>query len=155
MSEVVTVWCEPATARRWVGSRWLTGRASRRCSNDGLTTIEGQGFLPLDEDHATVETSEAASIAEANGDLDEAAVTHVGSTNAMRSRYNYANIRMTGAYDDVAAHKRPRPRRQPVEARYPSLCQGRGPLDAASPELTGWWPATPLFDALFNSPVSA
>ena len=40
---------------------------------DGLTSLDGQGLLPLDEDHATLDDLfEAAALAEAGGQLDEA-----------------------------------------------------------------------------------
>jgi tetratricopeptide (TPR) repeat protein len=129
--------------------------------DDGLTTLEGQGFLPLDEDHATIEDLfEAASIAEANGDLDEAARLYDMCGRADRrdaiALYNYANIRMTqGAHDDaVLAYQRALARDAGlVDARYnlAKAYEAAGKLDAASSELERVLASDPRFsDALFN-----
>ncbi len=76
--------------------------------DDGQTTLEGQGVLPLDEDHASLDDLfEAASIAEANNELDKAARLYDLCGRADRrdpiAPYNLANIRLGQGRSDEAA----------------------------------------------------
>ena len=124
--------------------------------DDGLTTLEGQGLLPLDEAHASVDDLfEAAALAEAQGDLDEAARLYDMCARADRrdaiAPYNYANIRLVQgrsaeamlAYQQALA-------RDPklIEARY-NLAQA---LEAAGkagrgcrPSWPTCWPPIPTY----------
>ncbi|MFI4974334.1 MAG: tetratricopeptide repeat protein [Caulobacterales bacterium] len=128
---------------------------------DGLTTLEGQGFLPLDEDHASVDDLfEAAALAEANGDIDEAARLYDMCARADRgdaiAPYNLGNIRLAqGATDEaVLAYQRALARDAGfVEARYnlAQALEATGKLDAASIELSRVLDADPEHsDAVFN-----
>src|SRR5262249_6877510 len=73
--------------------------------DSGLTTLEGQGYLPLDMDHASVDDLfEAAELAEARGDRDVAARLYDMCARAERADaialFNLANIRLSqGAHD--------------------------------------------------------
>jgi tetratricopeptide (TPR) repeat protein len=128
---------------------------------DGLTTLEGQALLPLDEDHASVEDLfEGAALAEASGDLDHAARLYDMCARADRSDaiapYNYANIRLgQGAFEDAAmAYQRSLARDgRFVEARY-NLAQALEAAlkhEAAAAELERVLQADPGHsDAVFN-----
>jgi tetratricopeptide (TPR) repeat protein len=129
--------------------------------DDGLTTLEGQGYLPLDQDHATIDDLfEAASIAEAGGDLDEAARLYDQCGRADKrdaiAPYNYANIRMAqGAHGEAAmAYQRALQRdAKLIEARYnlAQALEAGGKTDAASAELVRVLAADPSYsDAIFN-----
>jgi len=128
---------------------------------DGLTTLEGQGFLPLAEDHATVDDLfESASIAEADGDLDEAARLYDLCARADKrdaiAPYNYANIRMAqGEHGDAAMGYQRALSRDPklIEARYnlAQALEASGKADAAATELTRALATDPGYsDAVFN-----
>ncbi|MFI4934578.1 MAG: tetratricopeptide repeat protein [Caulobacterales bacterium] len=128
---------------------------------DGLTTLEGQGYLPLDEDHASIEDLfEAATLAEAAGEADEAARLYDLCARADRgdaiAPYNYANIRLAqGAYDQaILAYQRSLERDGSfVEARYnlAQALEAAGKPDAAASELTRVLDADPAYsDAVFN-----
>ena len=129
--------------------------------SDGLTSLEGQGLLPLDEANATLdELFEAAALAEADGDLDEAARLYDLCARADRADaiapYNLANIRLgQGAFDAaVLAYQRSLARdARFVEARY-NLAQAldaAGKPDAAVVELGRVIEADPAHvDAVFN-----
>lgn len=128
---------------------------------DGLTTLEGQGYLPLDEDHASIEDLfEAATLAEANGEPDRAARLYDMCGRADRTDaiapYNYANIRLAqGAYDQAAlAYQRALARDGGfVEARYnlAQALEAAGKTDAAAVELSQVLEVDPLHsDAVFN-----
>ena len=128
---------------------------------DGLTTLEGQGYLPLDEDHASVDDLfEAAALAEANGELDEAARLYDMCGRADRgdaiAPYNLANIRLAqGAHDQaVLAYQRALSRDGGfVEARYnlAQALEAAGKMDAATVELSRILDADPTHsDAIFN-----
>jgi len=73
--------------------------------DDGLTTLEGQGLLPFDEAAATVEDIfEAAALAEAEGDLDEAVRLYDMCARADRrdaiALFNLGNVHLQSkAYD--------------------------------------------------------
>jgi hypothetical protein len=129
--------------------------------DDGMTSLEGQGLLPLDEDHAGVDDLfEAAAIAEADGELDRAAHLYDMCARADRgdaiAPYNYANIRLAqGAHDDAAlAYQRALARDEGlVEARYnlAQALEAAGKMDAAADELVGVLEADPAYaDAVFN-----
>jgi tetratricopeptide (TPR) repeat protein len=128
---------------------------------DGLTTLEGQGFLPLEEDHATVDDLfEAASIAEANGELDEAARLYDQCARADKrdaiAPYNYANIRMAqGEPADAAMAYQRALSRDPrlIEARYnlSEALEAGGKVEGAASELDRVLAADPGYaDAVFN-----
>jgi tetratricopeptide (TPR) repeat protein len=129
--------------------------------HDGLTTLEGQGVLPLDEDHASVDDLfEAAALAEAGGDLAEAARLYDLCCRADRADaiapYNYANIRLgEGAHDEaVLAYQRALARDPAfVEARYnlAQALEAAGKTEAAAAELARVLEADPTHsDAVFN-----
>ena len=129
--------------------------------DDGQTTLEGQGVLPLDEDHASLEDLfEAASIAEANDDLDEAARLYDLCGRADRkdaiAPYNLANIRLLqGAHDDAALAYQQALARDArfVEARYnlAKALEAAGKTEAATLELSRVIEAEPRHpDAVFN-----
>jgi tetratricopeptide (TPR) repeat protein len=128
---------------------------------DGLTTLEGQGYLPLDEDHATIEDLfEAAAIAEASGEMDRAAGLYDMCARADRTDpiapYNYANIRLAqGVHDQaILAYQRALARDGGfIEARYnlAQALEAAGRLDSALMELSRVLDADPAHcDALFN-----
>jgi tetratricopeptide (TPR) repeat protein len=128
---------------------------------DGLTTLEGQGLLALDEEHASVDDLfEAAAIAEAEGDLEEAARLYDQCRRADRgdaiAPYNYANIRLAqGDYDDAAlAYQRALGRDGGfVEARYnlAQALEAAGKTAEAATELSRVLDADPTHpDAVFN-----
>jgi tetratricopeptide (TPR) repeat protein len=129
--------------------------------SDGLTTLEGQGVLPLDEDGAGVDDLfEAAAVAEADGDLDEAARLYDLCARADRkdpiAPYNLGNIRLAQAAHDLAALAYQQAlARDPGfgEARY-NLAQALdagGKAAAAAAELERLVAADPTHaDAVFN-----
>jgi hypothetical protein len=129
--------------------------------DDGQTTLEGQGELPLDEDHASLDDLfEAASIAEANKDLDEAARLYDLCGRADRkdpiALYNLANIRLSQGDHDAAALAYQQALARDarfVEARYnlAKALEAAGKTDAASAELDRVLAADPTHpDAVFN-----
>jgi len=129
--------------------------------DDGLTTLEGQGFLPLEEDHATIDDLfEAASIAEAEGDLDAAARLYDQCARADKrdaiAPYNYANIRLArGAHADAAMAYQRALSRDPrlIEARYnlSEALEAGGKIDGAAAELERVLADDPAYaDAVFN-----
>ena len=129
--------------------------------DDGLTTLEGQGYLPLDQHHASVDDLfEAASIAEAEGDLDAAARFYDMCARADRADaiapYNYGNIRLAqGAHEDATLGYQRALARDPglVEARYnlAQALEAAGKSEAAALELSRVLEADPAHsDAVFN-----
>lgn len=128
---------------------------------DGLTTLEGQGQLAFDEAHATVEDLfEAATVAEAEGDLEAAAHLYDLCARADRrdaiAPYNHGNIRLAqGAFDQARLAYQRALARDPkfIEARY-NLAQAldaEGRAEAASVELVRVLDADPRHsDAVFN-----
>jgi tetratricopeptide (TPR) repeat protein len=94
--------------------------------DSGLTTLEGQGYLPLDAEQAGVdELFEQAELNEAAGDREGAARLYEKCANADRSDpiapYNLGNIRLAGGrHGDAAAAYARALARDPdfVEARY-------------------------------------
>jgi tetratricopeptide (TPR) repeat protein len=129
--------------------------------DDGRTTLEGQGVLPLDEDHASLDDLfEAAEIAEAEGALDEAARLYDMCARADRrdaiAPYNYANIRLAqGAREEAALAYQRALARDPrfIEARYnlAQALEAAGKHEAAEAELARVLAADPTYaDALFN-----
>jgi tetratricopeptide (TPR) repeat protein len=129
--------------------------------DDGRTTLEGQGLLALDEDHASVEDLfEAAALAEAEGDDDRAARLYDLCARADRTDpiapYNFGNIRLgQGAHDEAAmAYRRALARdARFAEARYnlAQALEASGKADAAEAELSRLLELEPAHaDALFN-----
>jgi tetratricopeptide (TPR) repeat protein len=129
--------------------------------DDGLTTLEGQGVLPIDEHHAGIEDLfEAAAIAEAEGDLADAARLYDMCARADRkdaiALYNYANIRRDQgeAADAQMAYQRALARDPSLlEARYnlAQTLEAAGRIDDAVVELTKALDADPAYaDAVFN-----
>jgi tetratricopeptide (TPR) repeat protein len=121
-----------------------TGEAALQWQ-DGLTTLEGQGVLALDEAHAGVEELfEAAALAEAHGDNDEAGRLYDLCARADRkdpiAPYNHGNILLAeGDFGHAALAYQRALARDPdfVEARY-NLAQAfeaQGKPDAAAAEL--------------------
>jgi tetratricopeptide (TPR) repeat protein len=129
--------------------------------DDGQTTLEGQGVLALDEDQASLDDLlEAAAIAEASGELDEAARLYDLCGRADRkdpfAPYNLANIRLgQGRNDEAALAYQQALARDPrfVEARYnlAKALESAGKTEAASVELDRVLAADPTHpDAVFN-----
>jgi len=129
--------------------------------DDGLTTLEGQGYLALQEGSASLDDLfEGAALAEASGELDEAARLYDQCGRADRNDaiapYNYGNIRLgQGAYDQaIVAYQRALARDADfLEARY-NLAQALeavGKPEAAAVELGRVLAADPTHsDAMFN-----
>ncbi len=127
----------------------------------GVTTLEGQGVLALDEAHASLEDLfESAALAEANGDLNEAARLYDLCARADRkdpiAPYNHGNIRLAqGAHDQaVLAYQQALARdARFVEARYnlAQALEAKGKPEAAATELTLILKSDPRHsDAVFN-----
>jgi tetratricopeptide (TPR) repeat protein len=127
----------------------------------GLTSLEGQGLLPLDEDHPTLDDLfEQAALAEAEGDLDRAAQLYDQCSRADRSdaiaAYNLGNIRLAqDAHDEaVLAYQRALSRdAQFVEARYnlALTLEALDKMEAAAVELDRVLADDPKHaDAVFN-----
>jgi tetratricopeptide (TPR) repeat protein len=127
----------------------------------GLTTLEGQFYLPLDEQAASVEDLfEAAELAEAHGDVAEAVRLYDMSARADRkdpiAPFNLGNLKLRAkACDEAVLAYRTALARDPdfVEARY-NLAQAYealGKLDLAIEELKAALKLDPdLADARFN-----
>jgi len=102
-----------------------TGQAALEWE-DGLTTLEGQGFLPLDMHEPTIDDLfEEAEIKDAEGDREAAARLYETCTQADRSDaiapFNLGNIRLAqGRFDEAArAYARALTRDAGfIEARY-------------------------------------
>ena len=129
--------------------------------DDGMTTLEGQGVLALDEDHASLEDLfEAASIAEARDEPDEAARLYDLCSRADRkdpiAPFNLGNIRLAQGQNDQAALAYQQALARDarfVEARYnlAKALEAAGKSDAATVELSRALEADPRHsDALFN-----
>ncbi len=128
---------------------------------DGLTTLEGQGHLPLDDDNASLDDLfEGAAMAESEGELDDAARLYDTAGRADRADpiapYNFANIRLAqGAHEEaILAYQRALSRDAGfVEARYnlAQALEAAGKLDEAAAELDRALAADPTYaDAVFN-----
>ena len=137
-----------------------SGEAALQWSH-GLTSLEGQGLLPLDDDHQSVDDLfEQASLAQAQGDLDEAARLFDLCARADRkdpiAPYNLANIRLAqGAFAQAALAYHRALSRDPafVEARYnlAQALEAAGKTQAAVEELDRVLKADPAnSDAVFN-----
>jgi hypothetical protein len=130
--------------------------------DEGLTTLDGQVMLPLaDEGHASLDDLfEAASLAEAHGELDEAARLYDQCARADRTDpiapYNLGNIRLAQAAHEAAAlaYRQALARDAGfVEARYnlAQALEAAGKAEAARAELERVIAADPSHaDALFN-----
>jgi tetratricopeptide (TPR) repeat protein len=128
---------------------------------EGLTTLEGQGWLPIDDGHASIDDLfEGAALAEADGELDEAARLYDMAGRADRgdaiAPYNYANIRLAQGVADQAilAYQQALARDAGfIEARYnlAQALEAAGKAEAASAELGRVLDADPTHsDAVFN-----
>jgi tetratricopeptide (TPR) repeat protein len=128
---------------------------------DGRTTLEGQGVLPLEDDHATLEDLfESAALAEAEGDLEDAARLYDLCARADRkdpiAPFNHGNIRLAQeAYDQAALAYQQALARDPrfVEARYnlAQALEAAGKAEPAAAELGRVLDAEPAHaDAVFN-----
>jgi tetratricopeptide (TPR) repeat protein len=129
--------------------------------DDGLTTLEGQGYLALGVDAASLDDLfEGAALAEARGELDKAAHLYDECGRADRTDaiapYNYGNIRLgQGAHDQaVIAYQRALARDAGfIEARYnlAQALEAAGKPRAAAVELGRVLESDPAHtDALFN-----
>jgi tetratricopeptide (TPR) repeat protein len=153
-----------ARDRAPLGRRRIVVRPSGEAAlkwEDGLTTLDGQGFLPLEEDDSSLEgLFESAALAEADGELDEAAQLYDQCARADRADaiapYNYGNIRLAqGAHEDAALAYQRALAREPgfVEARYnlAQALEAAGKADDAAAALAGVLESDPTHaDALFN-----
>ena len=140
----------------------LTGSGDAALQWDnGLSTLEGQGYLAFDEDHASVEDLfEAAALAEARGEADQAAHLYDMCGRADRgdaiAPFNYGNIRLAqGQHGQaVMAYERALARDPRfTEARYnlAKALEAAGKTDAALVELNRVLDADPVHaDAVFN-----
>jgi tetratricopeptide (TPR) repeat protein len=129
--------------------------------DDGLTTLEGQGLLPLGEEAESLDDLfEAAALAEARGDANEAARLYdlVARTDRADpiAPYNLGNMHLAqGASEGAELAYRRALARDPdfVEARYnlAQALEAMGKVPAAQAELEAVVDADPTFgDALFN-----
>jgi tetratricopeptide (TPR) repeat protein len=128
---------------------------------DGRTTLEGQGVLPLEDDHATLEDLfESAAIAEAEGELEAAAQLYDLCARVDRkdpiAPFNHGNIRLAQqAFDQAAMAYQQALARDPrfAEARYnlAQALEAAGKEDAAAAELSRVLDTDPRHaDAVFN-----
>ena len=127
----------------------------------GLTTLEGQGFLPLELGHSTLDDLfEQAELAEVAGDRDEAARIFEILSSAEKSEpiapYNLGNIRLAqGRHQEAARAYQRALERDPalVEARYnlAIALEASGRPAQAAEELQRVLALEPAHsDALFN-----
>ena len=128
---------------------------------NGRTTLEGQGFLPLSVESSSLEdVFELAIQAEVNGDLDQAAQLFDTCARADRkdalALYNFGNIRLrqSRAEEAALAYQRALARDPELsEARYNLALahEARGRIEAAEDELHALLRLDPGHpDALFN-----
>jgi tetratricopeptide (TPR) repeat protein len=138
-----------------------SGSAALQWQDGGLTTLKGQAWLPLDEDHPSVDDLfEAAALAEADGDLSLAVRLYDQCARADKADaialYNLANIRLAeGAHDEAALGYRRALARDPdfIEARYnlAQALEAEGKAADAAAELGAVLAADPTHaDAVFN-----
>lgn len=129
--------------------------------DEGLTTLEGQVFLPFDDDQSSLEDLfEAAALAEAAGEADEAARLYDLGARADRgdpiAPYNLGNIRLAqGRHEEAAlAYRRALERDGGLlEARYnlAQALEAGGKAGPAEAELRQVLAADPTYaDAVFN-----
>jgi tetratricopeptide (TPR) repeat protein len=128
--------------------------------DDGLTSLEGQGLLPLDEDHGIEDLFEAAAILEASGQPEQAARLYDMCARADRADpiapYNLGNIRLgQQAFEEAALAYQRALARDPrfVEARYnlAQALEAAGKSGPAAVELARVLQADPRHsDAVFN-----
>ena len=127
----------------------------------GLTTLDGQGFLPLDHPHASVdELFEQAELAEAGGEHDDAAQLYETCAQAERTDpiapYNLGNIKLAQGDHNAAAiaYQRALGRDSGfVEARYnlALVYEATGKQALAVEELERALAIDPSYsDAMFN-----
>jgi tetratricopeptide (TPR) repeat protein len=129
--------------------------------DDGFTSLEGQGLLPLDDAGADLDDLfETAALAETRGDAPEATRLYDLLARADRTDpiapYNLGNLHLAeGAFGQAEIAYRQALARDPAfaEARYnlAKALEAMGRLDAAQVELEAALVADPtLADALFN-----
>jgi hypothetical protein len=129
--------------------------------DDGLTTLDGQGLLPLETPHASIdEMFEEAELADAAGNRHEAARLFEMCASADAgdaiAPYNLGNIRLAQLrYEDAAAAYRRALARDPdfIEAHYnfALALEGAGKLKQAQSELEFVLSIDPAYqDAVFN-----
>ena len=129
--------------------------------DDGLTTLEGQGLLPLDDEAADLDgLFEGAALAEARGDIAEAARLYDLLARADRTDpiapYNLGNLHLAGGAIGAAeiAYRQAVARDANfAEARYnlAKALEALGRTQAAEAELAGALAIDPMLaDALFN-----
>ena len=128
---------------------------------NGRTTLDGQGYLPLSEEGSSLEDLfERAMQSEADGDLEEAArlfdTCARGDRSDALALYNFGNIRLrqSRAEDAALAYQRALAREPDLsEARYNLALahEARGRIEAAEDELRALLKLDPDHpDALFN-----
>lgn len=138
-----------------------SGSAALQWQDGSLTTLKGQALLPLDEDHPGVDDLfEAAALAEADGDLDQAARLYDQCARADRSDaiapYNLANIHLAQGDPGKAVldYRRALGRDADfIEARYnlAQALEAQGKREEAALELGRVLAADPTHaDAVFN-----
>jgi tetratricopeptide (TPR) repeat protein len=129
--------------------------------DNGLTTLEGQGYLPFDVQYTDVESLfEQAEVAGARGDQEAAAGLYERCSDADRNDsiapFNLGNIRLAQARFGEAANAYRRSLARDshfVEARYnlALALEALGELGEAAVELTRVVEAEPRHsDAVFN-----
>ena len=137
-----------------------SGEAALQWDN-GLTTLEGQGYLPFETQYSDVDSLfEQAEVADARGDHESAASLYERCTSADRSDsiapFNLGNIRLAQArFGEAANAYRRALDRDPnfVEARYnlALALEALGKLGEASSELNSVIESEPHHsDAVFN-----
>jgi predicted TPR repeat methyltransferase len=138
-----------------------SGEAALEWQDGNLTTLAGQGYLPLDADHPSLDDLfERAALAEASGDLDAAARLYDQCARADRTDaiapYNLGNIRLAEGDHNAAAlaYQRALARdRRLAEARYnlAQALEAAGKPREAAAELTRLLALdTTHADAVFN-----
>lgn len=148
----------PAGRRKLVVDR--QGRAALQWES-GVTRLDGQGFLPLDDNGPSIDdVFEAAAFAEAEGDLDDAARLYELAARLDRkdaaASYNLGVVRLAaGRAGDAALAFRQAIARDPkfVEARYnlAAASEQLGKLDLAREQLAEALTIEPGYaDARFN-----
>jgi tetratricopeptide (TPR) repeat protein len=138
-----------------------SGEAALEWADGGLTSLGGQGYLALSDDHPSLEDLfEAAAVAEASGEADVAARLYDQCARADRgdaiAPYNLGNLHLAERrYDQAAIAYQQALARDPglVEARYnlAQALEGAGKPAAAATELERLLHDDPAYaDALFN-----
>jgi tetratricopeptide (TPR) repeat protein len=138
-----------------------SGEAALEWEDGALSSLGGQGYLPLSDDHPSLEDLfEAAAVAEASGEADVAARFYDQCARADRgdaiAPFNLGNLHLAERrYDQAALAYQQALARDPrlVEARYnlAQALEGAGKSAAAAAELERLLADDPTHaDALFN-----